>query len=200
MAMNIPLRLTQREKRFILVGTIIVFLIIVYQIVSWYQGVRSSAREYVETKQLTLQRQINKILEKEEIEDRLKQVNSELNELEKGLLKGDKPPVAAAEIQKRLKALAQSLGIEIKSERTLNPTDDGLYIGIPVEIGFTASTAKLKDILYKIKTSPLLLTITKIRIRVTNIKNPVDVYATLVVKGFIKKPHKLEDKKDRSVS
>jgi len=69
----------------------------------------------------------------------------------------------------------------------LGPVENGLYLGVPVEIGFSASTAKLKDMLYRIKTSPLLLTVTKMKVRVTNIKNPVDVYATVVVKGFIKK-------------
>ena len=90
-----------------------------------------------------------------------------------------------------------SLGIDIKSEKALNSVDSGLYLSIPVEIGFTAPTAKLKDMLYKIKTSPLLLTVPKIKSRVINVNNPADVFTTLTVEGLIiKKPQQAEgDKK-----
>jgi hypothetical protein len=63
-----------------------------------------------------------------------------------------------------------------------------LYLGIPVEIGFNASTEKLKKMLYKIMTSETILTVTEMKILVKNIRNPVDVSATLIVNGFMKKP------------
>jgi len=185
--MNIPLNISPREKKFLAGGGVIVFLILIFHLATWYRDIRISTREYVETKRITLQRQLSKITEKEDILKNLEVVSVEMEELEKGLLSGDKPPVAAAEIQRILKSIASSFGIDIKSERALNPVDNGLYLGVPVEIGFTASNAELKDMLLAIRTSPLLLTITEMKVRVTNIDNPMDVYTTLTVKGFMKK-------------
>ena len=199
--MNLPIKISQREKNFLLIGMIVVFLIIMYRGVLWYRDFRFSAAEHIETKQITLQKQSTKISEEVEIGNNLKAVSAELKNLEKGLLKGDKPPVAAAEVQRILKNIAESLTINIKSERALNPVENGSYIGIPVEIGFTASTAKLKDMLYKIKTSPLILTVTTVKIRVTNMRDPGDVYTTLIVKGLIEKTQKPEkDKKEGKIA
>jgi hypothetical protein len=192
--MNIPLNISQREKKFLAVGGVIVFLILVFYFGTWYRDFRVSTREYTEAKRIILQRQLNKIAERGDIQKNLEVINGELRELEKGLLSGNKPPVVAAEVQRILKSKASSLGIDIKSERTLNPVDDGLYLGIPVEIGFIASTAKLKDMLFALRTSPLLLTVTEMKVRVTNINNPVDVYTTLTVNGFMKKSQ--TDEKD----
>lgn len=180
-------RLKPRERKFLLGGGVIILVIIVYQIATWYSDIRSSTKEQIEINQVIFQKQLNKISEERDIEKRLKTVSAEIKELEKGLISADKPPLAAAEIQRSLKDIASSFGIDIKSEKALNPVDTGFYLAVPVEIGFTASTAKLKDMLYRIKTSPLLFTISSMKLRVMNIGNPVDVYATLVVQGFIKK-------------
>jgi len=190
--MNIPLNISQREKKFLTGGGVIVSLILIFYFGTWYKDLRTTTREYLEAKQITLQKQLSRIAEKENILRDVEVLGAELKELEKGLLSGDKPPVAAAEIQRILKGTASSLGIEIKSERALNPVDNGAYLGIPVEIGFIASTAKLKDMLFAIRTSPLLLTVAEMKIRVTNINNPMDVYTTLTVKGFMKKSQNRE--------
>lgn len=192
------LRISQREKKFLATGGVIAFLILTYYSVTWYRDFRISTGEYIETKRIALQKQLNKISEKEDIQKRLETVSAEVKGLEKGLLSDNRPPVAAADVQKVLKDMALSLGIDIKSERALNPIDEGLYIGVPVEIGFTAPTAKLKDMLLKIKTSPLLLVIAEMKIHVTNINNPVDAHTTLIVKGFIRKPQRASEDKKRA--
>ncbi len=194
--MNMPFKIGRREKKFLIAGGVIVFFILTYQFAVWYKGMKSSAKEYIETREVTLQKQLDKIQQKTKIKNEFEALDAEVKELEKRLVSGDTPPVAAAEIQRNIKAIALSLGIDIKSEKALSPVDSGLYLGIPVEIGFTAPTAKLKDMLYRIKTSPLLLTVPKVKIRVVNINNPVDVYATLTVEGLIKKPSQQEDKKE----
>lgn len=197
--MKIPIKISRREKKVLLVGGIIAILLISYQLFEWYRDFRNSMKEYSETKRFNLERQLNRISGKAVLEKRFKTTEAELKEIEKGLLPGDKPPISQAELQRLLKEMALSLNIEIKTEKTLTPLEAGQYIGVPVEIGFIATTAKLKDILYKIKTSPYLLTVSGINIRVTNIQNPVDAYTTLVVKGFIKKTKtEGKDKKEGS--
>jgi hypothetical protein len=140
---------------------------------------------------------MNKISEKEYIESKYKAVKQELERQEKMLLRGNTPPVAAAALQKFLKETASSLDIDVKLERALNLVDAESYLAIPVEIGFTASTRQLKDLLLKLRKSPFLITVSEIKVRVTNISKPEDIYTTLVVHGVIKKaPEKETDKKE----
>jgi len=94
--MNIPIKIGQREKKFLIAGGIIVFLIFAYQFGVWYKNFRVSSKEYIESRQITLQKQLNKILQKAKIKNNFEAADTELKELEKGLVSGDTPPVAAA--------------------------------------------------------------------------------------------------------
>jgi Tfp pilus assembly protein PilO len=196
--MNLPFKVTQREKKFLIAGVIVVLFVIAYHGVLWYQDMKKSVAEYRDNKQLTLQKQYERIRDKDRIKKDIEEMSAELKELEKGLLPGDKPPVAAAEVQRELKKMASSLGIEIRTERALNPVDGEFYTGVPVEIGFNASTGELKNMLYKIRTSPMLLRVSMLKIRVTNIRDPKEVFATMVVQGFIKKTEEKETEKGQA--
>jgi hypothetical protein len=185
--MKLPVKINQREKKVLLIGALIAVIIILYQAVTWYSGVSGTLREHIDAKRTTLQKQINKISRKEILEGKNRILGAELKLLERGILPGNKPPVVAARIQSVLKNMASSLNIEITVEKALNPVDRGLYIGIPVEIGFNATTDNLKKMLYKIKTSRTVLTVSELKVMVRNIRNPVNVSATLIVSGFIRK-------------
>lgn len=187
MKMPFKFRLQRREKKAILIGGSIIAIILSYFLFTWYSNIKTSTGEHAETKRVYLLKQLNRISEKEDIAKRLEATKNELKELDNGLLKGDKPPVAAAELQRILKEMAIASRADIKSERAMSPVDMEMYSGIPVEIGFTATTAKLKEMLLRIETSPLLLTIPEMKVRVTNINNPLEVYVTMTVRGLIKK-------------
>ncbi len=195
--MNLPIKINEREKKFLIIGGIAVVLILVFYLFSWYSDTKKSIKEYSDAKAFMLQRQINKISEQKYIEEKYRVVSQELEIQEKTLLRGNTPPVAAAALQKFLKDTASSLNVVVKLERALNLVDAESYLGIPVEIGFTATTRELKDLLVKLRKSPFLLTVSEIKVRVTNISKPEDIYTTLVVTGFIKKPEeKKTDKKE----
>lgn len=195
--MKIPFKVNQRDKKILLIGGLIVVIIFIYQLFLWYNGMRTSIRDYTEAKEITLQKQLRKISEKDNIQREHKVLSLEIMELDKMLLAGDKPPVVAAKIQSILKEMASSLNIEISLEKALNPVDKGLYLGIPVEIGFTAPTEKLMKMLYKIKTSKIIFTISEVKVLVKNIRSPVDAYTTIVVNGFIRKP--VQQKKEEEM-
>lgn len=185
--LRLKLKLRKREKVILAVGGAAALLIISYHLFQRYEDFNASAKNRSEAKALYLKKQVEKITEKDVIKAKLENTKKELSELEKGLFSGDKPPVAAAELQKLLKEIAMSLNVEIKSERISTPVETGSYLGIPVEIGFTAPTAKLKDMILRIETSPMLLSISALDVRVMNFKNPTEGYAVMTVKGFLRK-------------
>ena len=198
--MKLPFNVNEREMRFILAGGAAVLLIILFHSFSLYSDFRANVLELADAKRFVLEKQLQKLSEKDVIEARIAAVRQEIQKQEKVFLRGSKPPVAAAVLQRFLKEKASSLNIEVKLERTLSPVDSDVYLGIPVEIGFTASTEKLKELLYKFRAAPYLLTVSELKIRVTNVSNPRDVYVTVVVTGFIKKPVLDKDKKEKNVT
>lgn len=191
-------KLQRREKKAVIMGGLAVVAILVYYIFSWYVSVKALTYEKAEAKKIYLSKQLARISDKDSIAKKLEAGRIELKELEKGLIKGDKPAVAAAELQRLCREITMTSGVDIRTERALNPVDSGLYYSIPVEIGFQVTTSKLKDILLKIETSPFLLSIPEMKIRVININNPSDVYVTLTVAGILKKDVKHDDSMDKS--
>jgi type II secretory pathway component PulM len=185
--MNLLSKISSREKKFLAFGGIIVLAIIVFQGYAWYDGFNKRIDDFSGARLLMLEKQLNRISGKEGLEKHLVEMKQELEEAEKAILQGDKPPVAAAALSSILRDATSAQGVNIALERTLNPSDVQHYVAVPVEIGFTTTTERLKNILYSLRTSPFLLTVSEIKIRVINIANPTDIYTSLVVTGFIKK-------------
>jgi hypothetical protein len=185
--MNLPVKVNEREKKVLVIGGIILLLIMAFYIFSWYSDTKKSVKDFSDARLFMLRKQIEKISGKDNLQKQFETVTQELQRQEKTLLGGNTPPVAAAELQRFLKDTAASLQIEIKLERTLNPVDGQLYLGVPVEIGFTSYTRGLKDLLIKLRKSPFLINVSEIQVRVTNISKPEEIYTTLIVTGFIKK-------------
>lgn len=198
--MKLPFKISEREKKFLLIGGAAVLLILLYHGFSIYSEFRANVTELADAKRFMLEKQLQKLSEKDVIESRIAEVRHEIEKQEKTFLRGSKPPVAAAMLQRFLKEKASSLNIEVKQERTLSPVDADVYLGIPVEIGFNASTDKLKELLYSFRAAPYLLTVSELKIRVTNVSNPQDVYATVVLTGFIKKPVEEKEKKEKNAA
>jgi len=186
--MELPLKVSDREKKFVIIGGIAVLFIVIYFIYGLYSDNKQLAFDYSDTRVMILQNQLNKIAKSEKLQKQLDDIERELEKQEKLFLKGNKAPVAAAELQKTLKDISSSLNIDIKLERALSTLKSDHYTGIPVEIGFTASNAKLNNLLAQLRKSAFLLVVSGMKVRVTNISKPEDINVTLVVTGFIRKP------------
>jgi Tfp pilus assembly protein PilO len=202
MAINLLSKINERERKFIVLGGIAVFLIIVYYVYGLYADFKTQAEEYSETRVLMLEKQLAKLFDRESLEKRADEIKKEVARHEMLFLKGNKAPVAAAELQKTVKDIASSLSIEIRLERALNPVDEEFFMSVPVEIGFTSSTARLKSLLERLRATPFLINITEMQVRVLNVSKPEDINVTLVVSGYIKNPveKKNGSKEDRNVS
>ena len=198
--MKLPLKVNEREKKFLLIGGVALLFILLFHGFSLYSDFRVNMLELADGKRFVLEKQMQKLSEADMIKERVAALRQEIEKQEKAFLKGNKPPVAAAVLQRFLTDQASSLNIEVKLERALSPVDADVYLGIPVEIGFTTSTEKLKELLYKFRTAPYLLTVTELKIRVTKVSAPVDIYATVVVTGFIKKSVEENNKKEKNVT
>jgi hypothetical protein len=188
MTINILSKINERERKFIVLGGIAVFLIIVYHVHGLYTDFKTRAEEYSGTRIIMLEKQLAKLSDREGLEKRADEIKKEVARYEKLFLKGSKAPVAAAELQRTIKDIASSLSIEIRLERTLTSVDADFFVSVPVEIGFTSSTARLKNLLERLRATPFLIDISEMKVRVLNVSKPEDINVTLVVSGYIKKP------------
>jgi len=190
--MNLPFKVNERERKFLVIGGIAVIAIALFYAYSWYADFKKRSDDAADAKSIMLEKQLKRISEKDAVEKRFNELRQELEKQEKAVLQGDKPPIAAAALSNILREAASSSGMNITMERTLNPYDVHYYLAVPVEIGFTTTTEKLKELLFKLRSSSFLLTVSEIKIRVVNVSNPVDTFTSLIVTGFIKKPVETE--------
>jgi len=56
--MNLPFKVNDREKRFLIMGGIAVILISAFYLFSWYSDTKKSVKEFSDAKLLMLQKQI----------------------------------------------------------------------------------------------------------------------------------------------
>jgi hypothetical protein len=185
--MKLPFNINAREKVVLLLGAVLASFIIIYWLFAWYGDLTGDVSDLADAKLMMLEKQMVNISEMQSLQDDMQGFRNEASRQEKALLKGDKPPVAAAELQSLLKNMISSLDIDMRAERTLGIVDVGHYIGIPVEIGFISDTGKLKSFLYKLRGSSLLLNVSVLKVRVTNLNNPKSTYVTVVITGYIRK-------------
>jgi len=115
---------------------------------------------------------------------------------ESGLLTGKTPALAAADIQKVIREMAQKSQMEINSIRVLKPkdVDESLYLSIPVEFVAKGVIRELKGFLYQIAASPKYLTVEKVKISVVLRRNGRTksqkleiITANITINGFLKK-------------
>ncbi|MBC8413022.1 MAG: hypothetical protein ISR96_09715 [Nitrospira sp.] len=189
--------INEREKKFLIIGVLAAVLIIAYHLFSYYSELKDTAFNYRSEKTFMLQKQLSKIQEKDSIQRHADEIMAEITKFEKLFLKGNKQPVAAANLQRILKDMANTLSVNVTVERALNSSETMYYRTVPIEIGFISTTGKLKDLLIKIRQSPYQLNVSELKVRVKNISKPEDINVTLVVTGFIRNNQdKDEEKKE----
>jgi len=131
-----------------------------------------------------------------DLEKRVALTKTIIKQAESGLLTGKTPALAAADIQKVIREMAQKSQMEIKSIRVLKPkdVDEGLYLSIPVEFVAKGVIRQLKELLYRIRASPKYLTVQKVQIslvlrrnRSTKSGKLETITANITIIGFLKR-------------
>ena len=84
---------------------------------------------------------------------------------EEALLPGATPPLAAADLQTRLKQLADRAGLKIQSEKILAHVKRDAYLEIPVQIVANGEIRNLKDFVVAIEASPVFIAIQEMSLR-----------------------------------
>lgn len=101
------------------------------------------------------------------------------------LLQGPTPPLAASELQKLIKDLAATVGVEVRSERVLPTVDRNGLVEVPIEITVAGGIRESVNLLSRIDQTPKLLTVQDFKMRVVSLGQPRDLLTTITVAGYL---------------
>lgn len=127
------------------------------------------------------------VLERADDFEKLKKKNEErVREFESGLLGAHKPSTGAAKLHEAFKELASKRGIAISSVRPLPAVYTERYAKVGVEFLVKGRLVEIKDLLYDMHASQVLMGVKSIRIK-TEAEGSPSLDATIVVEGAIRK-------------
>ncbi len=162
---------------------IILFSLVIYEY--GYRSVQEElavANESSAIKTKTLERYIQLIAEKPELEKSLASLREQRKTDEAKLVEGQTPSLAAATLQETVKGIITSRGGTISSERVGKPEDLGSFKVISVSVDVVVpDTRVLSDIIYSIETRTPYLAMKEIDTRVRNHREPRELIVKLDV-------------------
>lgn len=178
-------RLMEEDRRVVPAVLIILALsgLLVYQ---WGRGYHAGALEEIAS--LSEQYQMHRAVEARagDLPTRIERARSDIEELERGLLKADTEALGAAVLQEAVKSIAAKRGIKMSSEKALSTVEAGEYTRIPVEFQFKSGLRQMKAFILDIESSELLMGVRRLNIRTQG--GPGDrLEVTIAVEGAIRR-------------
>ncbi|MEW6416511.1 MAG: type II secretion system protein GspM [Nitrospirota bacterium] len=142
----------------------------------------ASLKEEQTIKTKTLEKYINLISEKPQLEKKIVSLKEARKADQSKLIEGQTPSLAAATLQDMVKEIVTANGGTISSERVEKPEDLDKFKIISVSIDTVLPDSRaLSDILYSIETRTPYLTVKEVDTRVRNYRDPRELMVKLDV-------------------
>ena len=142
------------------------------------------AGELATAHEATLERRRALVGQRERLAKELEEVSARLDEQKARLLPGPTPPLAASDLQKVVKELAATAGVEVRSERVLPTAERAGLQEVPLELSVAGSIRQTVTLLARLEQAPMLLTIRDLKVRVVAVGQPRELLASLTVSGY----------------
>jgi hypothetical protein len=143
------------------------------------------AQALVPAREATLERRRLLVGQRPRLAEELATVTERLETESARLLRGPTPPLAASELQKLVKELLPSGGVEVRSERVLPPADHQGLQEIGLELTLVGSIRDTIAALARLERTDRLLALRDIRIRVVAPGQPRELLTTLTIAGYL---------------
>ena len=177
--------LAPREKRVLLVGgllgaAIVAAVYVVAPLVSYQRTIREETR----AKRTVFERYQLVASQRGRYRQKMEGLRAQMRQADELLFSGEKLPVLAASLQGLLHGLGQETGVTIVRENVPPPRKVETFNQVTVELSVKGDLGALRDFLYKIQTSPKLLTVPKLTIRGLSLPGQTALSADLQVAGY----------------
>ncbi len=180
------LGLFEKNRRLFAGIALIVILAALILIRAGYRYHQSVTQE-IETKAELYSMSVALMADSSGVEELRRSAEKKADTLEKGLLAAERPPVAAAKLQKAFREISKKRGVVVSSERMLPFSEEGFYVKIPVEFQFRADMHQVKNIMYDIVSSPVVVGVRRLKLRAEDSRNPRMLDVVMTVEGAMKK-------------
>ncbi len=180
------MKITSREKKFILVGIAAVAAVLVFYLVIMLLPDRETRAEQVETKRKMLLRYRETLRQEEIYKKRVEQYRQHLEQDMTRLLPGDNPNVAEADLQKLLMGFADQSGVEITRKNTLpdkKMEDDLIKVSVSIEVN--CELEQLVQFLKAIQSHERFLKVEQFQITGFQTQGRQQIRPSLTVVGYI---------------
>lgn len=189
--------ITRRERTLIGVGVAGAVLVGVYLfVVEPMMNRNAELAQLVPAREATLERRRQLVGQRDRVAAEQAALAAQLEAASARLLPGATGPLAASELQKLVKDVAEGAKVEVRSERVLPPVDLPGLQEVPIEIAVAGSVRETVALLHMLEQTPRLLTLRDVSIRVVAIGQARDLLTTLTISGYVMPgaPVKMEDK------
>ena len=182
------MKISSRDRKFIIIGAtaICIFVALKFLLFPFYDKIAEKKKD-IQLKERKLEKYLTFIQKQAELQQTLKGLSKEEKNIQKSLLKGGTPSLAAADLQKIVEKAAEKSGLDIKSVKVLEPGEKEGFITIPIQVMFTSDLTRMKKFIQSIETNRKLLTIPELKIRVRNKRKPKEISVTLQILGLMQK-------------
>lgn len=187
--------LDKKRKYFLLCMALLLMGGLIYRIWPQIESIQVSDGSEIDIKKKQLIKYHKMVRSGGALEKEADLLRQRLKKAESGLLTGKTTALAAADIQKVVREMAEKCGVEIKTVRVLKPEKvvEDYYIRIPLQLTISSSVRHLKEFLYLMMNSPKYLTVQKVgisvrrtRLRRKSRKVTESVRADITVNGYLK--------------
>jgi Tfp pilus assembly protein PilO len=175
-----------RERRLLVIGAVVAAGVLGYMyVIEPLQDRHERVQTLIAGREELLARQQRLVARRGRYAQEREGLQGEVAQRRGRLLPGDKPPLAASELQKLVKTTAQDTGVEVRSERILPVTERGAYTEVPVEVTLSGPIRSIVQFLQRLEAVPVQVSIQDFKLRVVSVAAPRELLATLAVTGYI---------------
>jgi hypothetical protein len=168
-------------------GGVLLLLGLAYRVLPLLGNVSPSEETVLKERQASRYRLA--VQDRTALEEKFSTLNRTLEQLSSGVLSGKTPSLAAADIQKIVGEISSRSEVSIKAVRVLKPEQSSFenYITVPVELRFNCNIRQLKEMLYRIDSSPEYLTVNRVQIDAIEGSRYNQIQVLLTVAGIMRK-------------
>ena len=183
------MKLTGREKKFVIGGSAIGALALLLYVALVMLPSREALSSSVSSKKMVLLKQRETLSREAAYKARIGQYRQRLKQNMSRLLPGDKDSIAGAELQRVLKDLADHAGVEIlrKDLQATQKLQDGL-LRVSVRIETNCQPDQLVQFLAAIENYASFLTLDELQINGFRMQKKYEIRPSIIVSGYIMGP------------
>jgi hypothetical protein len=160
---------------------------------------KKKADQEIALNQRLLQKYSEVLQNRKSVEEGLERTAKLGEEIQKRLVPGETPQLGAANLQDRVKRLAEKNNIAIRSFRNLDPKEEGAFRRISVQIEFNplSSMQSLAQFLFDLEHQDKEVMISEIDLLVFNPRMPNTIQGSMVISGYMKGSKGKEKEKEK---